>query len=109
MIIYQSKKTILMYLLLTLLISWPTTHVWRDIYIYITVIRDPRVYQSLAGSSIYSSGQAPQRTTTSVGTPTVCMTLFHLHSATERKPTRQNIDLPFAWQIQHFSCHLISQ
>ncbi len=34
--------------------------------------------QSLAGGSIYSSGRAPQHTTTSISTPMVCMTLFQL-------------------------------
>ncbi len=36
------------------------------------------MHQSLAGSSIYSSGRAPQRTTTTVSTPIVCMLLFYL-------------------------------
>ncbi len=49
---------------------------WLDGYIYIIVIRDPYVYHSLAGSSIYSSDRAPQRTNTTVCTPIVCMILF---------------------------------
>ncbi len=37
------------------------------------------MHQSLAGSSIYSSGRAPQRTTISVNTPIVCMVLFDIY------------------------------
>ncbi len=36
------------------------------------------MYQSLAGSSIYSLGRAPQRTTTTGSTPIVCMVLFQV-------------------------------
>ncbi len=36
------------------------------------------MHQSLAGSSIYTSGRALQRSTTTVNTPMVCMTLFQL-------------------------------
>ncbi len=34
------------------------------------------MHQSLTGSSIYSSGRAPQRITTTECTPMVCMALF---------------------------------
>ncbi len=36
------------------------------------------MHQSLTGSSIYSSGRAPQRTTTTGSTPIVCIALFQL-------------------------------
>ncbi len=36
------------------------------------------MHQSLTGSSIYSSGRAPQRTTTTRSTPIVCMILIRL-------------------------------
>ncbi len=61
-------------------IVWPPVRGYRGIsiyiYVYFTVIRGPRVRQSLTGSLIYSSGRAPQHTTTTECTPMLCMVLF---------------------------------
>ncbi len=60
-----------------LAVTWLEGYVYAYIYIFFFfAIIDPLVHQSHTGSSIYSSGLAPQRTATSVSTHMGCMTLF---------------------------------